>query len=119
MMNDLWFYESIVAGIVSIVSDIASSKLTVTGDLNPVAIIKQLKKNKCSPHLEELGPVKDEKAEAKKKKEEEEKKKKEEEEKKRKEEEEEEKKRMIWNQACNRPMIFEVMCENPSYWWSK
>lgn len=95
-------------GIISISSDITSRKLTVIGDLDPAAVVKKLKEKKCSPNLEEFGPVKDEKKEA------EEKKKKEEEEKKKKEEEE--KKRMICWETYNRPIIFEVMGENSCSW---
>lgn len=81
--------QFVVSGIESIAMDMKDKKLTVIGDVDPLVIVKKLRKCGGCAILLTVGP--DPKEEEKKKKEAEEKKKKEAAEKKKKEEEEEKK----------------------------
>lgn len=49
-----------ILGIESLAVDIKESKMTVVGDVDPVAVIRKLKKH-WSPQIHSVGPAKEEK----------------------------------------------------------
>ncbi|XP_076924935.1 heavy metal-associated isoprenylated plant protein 43-like [Bidens hawaiensis] len=57
---------SSIEGIVSIVLDVSKSTATVTGEADPVSIIRKVRKSRKSAHIVTVGPAKEEKKDDKK-----------------------------------------------------